>query len=135
MMKKDKKQEIESELTIHPNIAIGKWGEEIASQFLSRQGYIIVDRNVRTPDGEIDIIAEKEGELVFVEVKTRRNVRHSYPEEAVNDEKLDHLDSAAGWYLIQHPAYEENWHLDVVTVIGSPHAKPPRIDWFQNVTG
>ena len=117
------------------NIAIGKWGEEIAAKFLEEHGFEVLNKNERTPDGEIDIIAKKGGELVFVEVKTRRNTRFSFPEEAVNDEKLDHLESAAGWYLTRYPEYEDNWRLDVITVIGDPFTNKPRIDWFENVTG
>lgn len=117
------------------NIELGKWGEAIAAQFLFEQGYLIIEKNVRTPDGEIDIVAQKDRELVFVEVKTRRGTSHSYPEESINEEKLDHLEASVGWYLLQHTEIEEDWHLDVVTVIGSPHLKSPQIDWFQNVSG
>jgi putative endonuclease len=118
-----------------PNIQLGRWGENIAFQFLVDHGCTILERNVRTPDGEIDIIALAENELIFVEVKTRRSTLHSYPEESVNEEKLEHLESATGWYLMQHPEYEDNWRLDVISVIGSPGVVKPRIDWFDNVTG
>lgn len=118
-----------------PNILLGKWGEDKAFQFLIDHGCSIMERNVRTPDGEIDIIAKQKDELIFVEVKTRRSTSHSYPEESVTDEKLEHLDSAAGWYLLQHPEYEEHWRLDVISVIGSPGVREIRIDWFDNVTG
>jgi putative endonuclease len=117
------------------NREIGQWGEAFAERFLSERGYLIVERNFRTPDGEIDIIAMKEGELVFVEVKTRRNTRHSFPEEAVNEEKIDHLDSAVGWYLQKHPESEENWHLDVISIVGTPDSIHPQIMWFRDVTG
>lgn len=113
---------------------LGKWGEELAATFLLSKGFAILSKNYRTPDGEIDLIAKKGDELIFVEVKTRRNTIHSYPEEAINDEKFDHLENTAGWYLLQHPEYEQNWRLDVVTVIGTPDSSEPRIDWFENVT-
>ena len=51
---------------------LGEWGEETVCQYLVREGYAIVERNWRMEHLEIDIIAEKEGWIVFVEVKTRR---------------------------------------------------------------
>lgn len=113
---------------------LGGWGEGVAAEFLVARGLEILSKNFRTPDGEIDLIAKKGDDLVFVEVKTRRNTLYSYPEEAINDEKIEHLESAAGWYLLQHPEYENNWRLDVVTVIGTPDTGEPRVDWFENVT-
>lgn len=113
---------------------LGKWGEELAAALLLSRGFAILNNNYHTPDGEIDLIAKKGDELIFVEVKTRRNTMLSYPEEAINDEKIDHLENAAGWYLLQHPEFEQNWRLDVITVIGSPNTSEPKIDWFENVT-
>lgn len=113
---------------------LGRWGEGLAAEFLVARGLEILSKNFRTPDGEIDLIAKKGDDLVFVEVKTRRNTLYSFPEEAINDEKIEHLESAAGWYLLQHPEYENNWRLDVVTVIGTPDTGEPRVDWFENVT-
>ncbi len=113
---------------------LGRWGEGLAAEFLVARGLEILSKNFRTPDGEIDIIAKGGDDLIFVEVKTRRNTLYSFPEEAINDEKIEHLESAAGWYLLQHPEYENNWRLDVVTVIGTPDTGEPRVDWFENVT-
>lgn len=119
----------------YERIALGKWGEALAADYLVDKGYTLLTTNFRTPDGEIDLVVQKDTELVFVEVKTRRNLKYGNPEEAVNDEKLDHLESAAGYFLLLHPEYENNWRLDVITVIGSPAEKKPQIDWFENVTG
>jgi putative endonuclease len=118
-----------------PNIQLGRWGENVAFQYLIDQGCSTMERNVRTPDGEIDIVARAGDELIFVEVKTRRSTVHSYPEESVSEEKLEHLESAAGWYLLRHPEYEDNWRLDVISVIGFPGGASPRIDWFDHVSG
>ena len=101
----------------YERIALGKWGEALAADYLVDKGYTLLTTNFRTPDGEIDLVVQKDTELVFVEVKTRRNVKYGNPEEAVNDEKLDHLESAAGYFLLLHPEYENNWRLDVITVI------------------
>lgn len=53
------------------NRRIGMWGEEQASQFLQRKGFVILDRNFYTTQGEIDIIAKKGDDIYFIEVKTR----------------------------------------------------------------
>ncbi len=116
-------------------IELGKWGELLAAEYLVEKGYTLILTNYRTPDGEIDLVVQKDAELVFVEVKTRQSLTFGMPEEAVNDEKLDHLESAIGHYLLQHQEFENNWRLDVISVIGSPSGMKPQIDWFENVTG
>lgn len=117
----------------YQRIETGKWGEGIALEFLIGNGYLLVEKNFRSPDGEIDLIVMKGSELVFVEVKTRRTRDFGSPEEAVDDEKLEHLEGAAGWYIQQHPPFEDNWHLDVISVIGTPGSNAPEIEWFENV--
>ncbi len=119
---------------IHPgrNQIIGKWGEDCASSFLESKGFKIFDRNVRTPAGEIDLIALDNETLVFVEVKTRSHLDAGYPEEAVTEEKLEHMiDSAENW-LQDHPEYENNWRLDVIAITGAIHSQNPQIEWFEN---
>jgi putative endonuclease len=117
----------------YSRIETGKWGEDIALEFLLKKGFDLVERNFRSPDGEIDLIVKKGLDLVFVEVKTRRSLEYGSPEEAVDSEKIDHIEAAAGWYLQQNPEYEENWHLDVISVMGSPGKTSPEIHWFENV--
>lgn len=61
------------------NKIIGAKGEEEVCKYLIRKGYTIIDRNFRCKQGEIDIIASKLNELIFIEVKTRRNIQFGYP--------------------------------------------------------
>ena len=110
----------------------GRWGEEAAAQYLKSQGYAILGRNVRTAHGEIDIVASREGLLVFVEVKTRRSHAFAYPEESVTLGKQAHLLSAAEEYLQANPASGETWQFDVIAVEGKPGGKP-QIEHFENV--
>lgn len=124
---------MEPKLKKTQRIETGKWGEDIALEFLLGKGYQLVERNFRSPDGEIDLIVMKGSELVFVEVKTRRNRDFGSPEEAVDDQKLEHLEGAAGWYIQQHAEFEDNWHLDVISVIGASGCTAPEIEWFENV--
>jgi len=114
------------------NQMVGKWGEDIAASFLERHEFKIVGRNVRTSEGEIDLIACKDKELIFCEVKTRTNGLGGYPEEAVTDEKMDHMLSSAESYLDEHPEYAENWRIDVISVIGQVNDQQPQIEWFEN---
>ncbi|MEE8424042.1 MAG: YraN family protein, partial [Thermodesulfobacteriota bacterium] len=65
----------------------GAMGEELASKFLKKQGYKIVEKNFRTSLGEIDIIALDKGTITFVEVKTRKSTAFGYPQEAVGLKK------------------------------------------------
>ncbi len=97
-------------------------------------GLELVSRNFRTPDGEIDLVMFSHGQLIFVEVKTRKNSEFSLPEEAVTDEKIEHLVAAAEWFLQQNPMYDDNWRIDVISIIGVPGSSTPQIEWFENVS-
>ncbi|GAB4534571.1 MAG: YraN family protein [Thermodesulfovibrionia bacterium] len=78
---------------------LGRKGEEIALRFLRKNGYKIVDRNYRTPIGEIDIIAKDEDTLVFIEVKTREGRGYGQPFEAVDKRKRQKIADVASLYL------------------------------------
>lgn len=77
----------------------GKLGEDCAAKFLESKGYTIVARNFRIRTAEIDIIAQIDGVLVFVEVKARSNIRHGLPIEAVNLRKQRKIIEAASVFL------------------------------------
>ncbi|MCH3950349.1 MAG: YraN family protein [Acidaminococcus sp.] len=77
----------------------GRWGEMIAARYLVQKGYQILERNYRTPRGEIDIIAAKGGVIVFVEVKSRRGEGFGRPAAAVTWEKQSHIRASARIYL------------------------------------
>ncbi|NOQ41944.1 MAG: DUF91 domain-containing protein, partial [Desulfuromusa sp.] len=68
-------------------LALGAWGEEQAVNYLLKQGMKIIERNFRTPIGEIDIIARDKKFLGFLEVKTRRSTACGTPHEAVGQRK------------------------------------------------
>ena len=98
-------------------IKLGKWGEDQAANFLMGKGGKILEKNVRTPYGEIDLIAEFNGDLVFVEVKTRSSSIYGNPEEAVTAGKLSHMIDSAESYLQEHPEISADWQIDVVAVL------------------
>ena len=67
---------------------VGRKGEKIATEYLRKQGYDILENNFRGVKGEIDIIAKEDDELVFIEVKTRSNNMYGLPREAIDKAKL-----------------------------------------------
>ena len=84
----------------------GKTGEALAVVYLSEKGYHILHRNWRHSRWEVDIIAEKDSILHFVEVKTRRTKKFGRPEENVDKKKIQNLINAAEEYLYQHPQWK-----------------------------
>lgn len=117
---------------------LGSWGEAYAANYLRDHGYEIISRNVRTPYGEIDIIAqqtsknvEEEIMTVFVEVKTRTSKSFGYPEEAITPRKQINLVSAAQHYLQEHPEMDMHWRIDVIAIERYPK-RQPTINHFEN---
>jgi putative endonuclease len=97
--------------------ATGIKGEEEAARFLARSGYAIIDRNVRTRAGEIDLVAKEGKTLVFVEVKTRKDIEGDPPQAAVNTRKQNRLGKLAHGYLKLKRIRQTPCRFDVVSVI------------------
>ena len=114
------------------NINIGKYGEDLACKYLETKGYKIKERNFRTFFGEIDIICEYKGNIVFVEVKTRRSDKFGYPEEAVNFIKQRKIVKNALCYLSKYHLWEKNCCLDVILISISNHKDIKRIKHIRN---
>jgi len=83
----------------------GNTGEDLAAAYLSGKGYRLMHRNWRHSHWEVDIIAEKEGMLHFIEVKTRLTKKFGHPEENFGSKKMQNLVNAAEAYLYQHPQW------------------------------
>jgi putative endonuclease len=95
---------------------IGIKGEQIAASFLLNKGYIILHHNWHSGKKEVDIIAEKDGILVIVEVKTRSSYDVSFPEEAVTHKKQQFLRFAAQSFSDAHPEYR-NIRFDIISIL------------------
>jgi putative endonuclease len=95
---------------------LGKAGEDRAAQFLSRRGYRILERNYRTRNGEIDLIALHEGTVVFVEVKTRTSDAYGAPELAVTPRKQQRMIKAALGYIKYQKLHQVPCRFDVVAI-------------------
>jgi putative endonuclease len=111
--------------------SIGLIGEDIAADFLERKGYSILNRNFRTPYGEIDLITEQGNSIVFTEVKTRASISLGPPEISITRRKADHMRSAAEFYIQEHGEQYDEWRIDVISVqIRTNEA--PHIVHFEN---
>ena len=123
---------------------IGNFGEDSAVKYLRRKHYRILERNYVTGKLELDIIARKGKEIVFVEVKTRSvesldsDMPYGRPSDAVNLEKRRNTVNAAYAYMRQNPC-NLNMRVDVIEVYLDKNAKEPRllsINHFENaITG
>jgi putative endonuclease len=112
--------------------SLGRWGESLAAEYLSERGYTILEHNVRTPYGELDLIARRQDELVFVEVKTRSSRSLGPPEISVTRTKQAHLLSAAKAYLQERPDLQYDWRIDVIAVLRLP-GQQLQIEHFENI--
>jgi putative endonuclease len=97
-------------------IGLGSFGESWAAAHLARQGYEILERNVRFRSGEIDIVARDGPELVFVEVKSRRSSAFGPPEASITESRYARLASAIGEYLERRAGPPTEFRIDVVAI-------------------
>ena len=97
----------------------GKYGEDLAVNYLIKNGYAIVERNYRfSRYGEVDIIALDKDVLCFVEVKTRTSRAFGDPLEAINFKKQQKIRAVATAYLKQHHILDCNCRFDAIAVMG-----------------
>jgi putative endonuclease len=96
---------------------VGSRGEEEAARFLARSGLDVLDKNVRTRAGEIDLVARDGKTIVFVEVKTRRDMEGDPPQAGVNTRKQNRLGRLAQGYLKSKRIRQTPCRFDVVSVI------------------
>ena len=108
---------------------IGAWGEGIASEWLSERGFTIIARNVNTPYGEIDIVAQQGDVMIFIEVKTLTSSKNFFPETNITPAKQQHMLNCAQHYAAEHEI--DHWQIDAIAVEGRPGSKPV-ITHFEN---
>lgn len=102
------------------NVPFGKRGEDLAAEYLKKNGYRILERNHRNKLGEMDIIAEDEGVVCFVEVKARAGATSGLPFESIPFWKQQKLAKTALWYLSTNGLLEKSARFDVVSVLQDP---------------
>ncbi|MEE8470247.1 MAG: YraN family protein [Dehalococcoidia bacterium] len=111
---------------------VGARGEKLAADFLEESGYRILHRNFRCREGEIDIVAQQEECLVFVEVRTKKSRDFGTPEESVSFSKREKLISLAESYLQNCDDPPPSWRIDVVAVELTPDDKVSRLEHIEN---
>lgn len=99
------------------NRSKGIEGENLAAEYLKKQGYRILERNFNTKVGEIDIIAEDKNTLVFVEVKTRENTAFGQPIESITRNKVRSIVRTAQLYILSHKRQNSFCRFDIVEVL------------------
>ena len=127
------------------HLSLGKLGEDIACRFLIRKGFHVKTRNYRKIYGEIDIIAQKNKKLYFIEVKSlsfdisRETKTGEYaffkPEDAVHYKKRERLKRAIQGYLSEKQTLSEmEWQFDIVSVLIDVKNKNARVRFLENLT-
>jgi len=97
--------------------AFGEIGERVAERWLRRQGFRVLQRRYKNGHRDIDLVAERDGTIVFVEVKARRDDRFGGPLEAVNWRKRRELERSARVWIDRHGRPDEAYRFDVIGVI------------------
>ncbi len=95
---------------------LGQSGERLAADFLEKQGYSIVDRNVRRREGEIDIVAVDGDTLVLAEVKVRRPTGTGKATESLSEAKKRRMSELAIAYGADHPELPVNLRIDLIAI-------------------
>lgn len=108
---------------------LGNAGEDLACQYLTRNGYEIIERNKSYPKiCEIDIIAKKKNKFYFVEVKTRKTDAFGIPSEAVDEKKVAKI--RKGVFLFKEERPFKEWQIDIIAITLKPELK---IEHFRNI--
>ena len=102
---------------IHIKKELGNIGEQIAVEYLEKNKYQILERNFYCRQGEIDIIAKDNQEIVFIEVKTRTSINFGKPAESINEIKQKHMYKAAKYFLYKTKRLDDFIRFDVIEVL------------------
>lgn len=106
---------------------LGRRGEVLAAEFLESRGYVILDRNWRCGQGEIDVVAQHGTETVFVEVKTRSSVAFGHPLESITVSKLARLRRLAAAWCAAHPGTHPRIRIDAIGIL-APAGSEPQVE-------
>jgi putative endonuclease len=113
---------------------IGKYAEDLAVEYLSKRGLVILFRNYRKPWGEVDIVARDGKVVVFVEVKANSSDYINFqPEIRANRDKMIKVIRTARTYLAQFDLNDSEWRLDVISIIIDKERGVAKIKHFKNI--
>jgi putative endonuclease len=114
------------------NRRFGDFGERVAASHLEAKGYQILERNWSVREGEIDLIASRGQDLIFVEVRSRRGGAMGLPEESITGRKAAHVRAAAGAYVQGHPEAPPNQRIDAVVIELDAKGRVMRVEQIEN---
>lgn len=117
------------------NKILGQKGEQLAVEYLKKQGYKILEHNFLKRYTELDIVALDGDTLAFIEVKTRTSNRFGTPIESITPWKLKALVRSCQYYKSLHSELPEAMRIDVVSVNLSPGGGVEKIELTKNITG
>ena len=109
----------------------GKWGEELALDYLNKKGYITIARSYRSRYGEIDLILKDGRFIVFVEVKLRKNANFAFAREYVGKDKQRKISATAKLWLVSHETRLQP-RFDVIEVYAKDELSKPEIIHIEN---
>ena len=109
-----------------------RFGERVAASHLEAKGYQILERNWSTREGEIDLIASRGDQLIFVEVRSRHGRDLGTPEESITGRKATHVRAAAAAYVQAHPEAPPNLRIDVVALELDAKGRVLRVEQIEN---
>jgi putative endonuclease len=110
---------------------LGRRGEDVAVEYLQNKGLVVLDRNWRCRDGEIDVVASEPGRLVVCEIKTRSGTRYGEPAEAVTPLKANRIRAVTRAWLAAHTTDWCPIRFDVVAVLIRP-GRPVTLQHFED---
>jgi len=119
------------------NYQTGKFGEDLARQYLIKKGYEILTSNFRSRFGEIDIIASKNNALIFVEVKLKIGEEAGQPEEMINNKKISQIQKMAEIFLQNNSSLAKKfplWRIDAICIVLNPDGSSKRITHWKDIS-
>lgn len=113
---------------------VARFGEEIATNYLKKKGFSIIERNFRKGYGEIDIVTIHNNVLILVEVKTRTTGLYGGAIEAISYGKLQKLIRTCEYYKLLHPKLPESMRIDAI-LIDLIEGEVKNIEHIENISG
>lgn len=119
-------------MAMQTKVSKGRFGEELACRFLREKGLILVERNYRSRHGEIDIIFEEDGQLVFCEVKSKYSHEYGLPEEEFGFQKYQRFNLTILDFLSKHRVNHDNYRIDLLALDLNESTKTCKIRHYRN---